>query len=85
MGGTLAFTPGYTTQQSQSQSQYQSRTRSIDVFAQWTVSRTLSARISANNLMPLDTQSQTFSTDGYYTSTVNRSRTNYQAGMEIKF
>ncbi len=85
VGGTLAFTPGYTTQQSQSQSQYQSRTRSIDVFAQWTFSRTLSARISANNLMPLDTQSQTFSTDGYYTSTVNRSRTNYQAGMEIKF
>lgn len=85
VGGTLGYTPGYTTQQSQSQSQYQSRTRSVDVFAQWAFSRTLSARISANNLMPLDTQSQTFSTDGYYTSNVNRSRTNYQAGVEIKF
>jgi iron complex outermembrane receptor protein len=85
VGGTLGFTPGYTTQQSQSQSLYQSRTRSIDVFAQWAFSRTLSARISANNLMPLDTQSQSFSTDGYYASTVNRSRTNYQAGVEIKF
>ena len=85
MGGTLGFTPGYTTQQSQSQSLYQSRTRSIDLYAQWAFSRTLSARISANNLMPLDTQSQTFSSDGYSSSTLNHARTNYQAGVEIKF
>ncbi|MBC7918775.1 MAG: TonB-dependent receptor [Rhodoferax sp.] len=85
VGGTLGFTPGYTTQQSQSQSAYQSRTRSIDVFVQMVFSRTLSARISANNLMPLETQSQTFSTDGYSSSTLNRGRTNYQAGVEIKF
>jgi iron complex outermembrane receptor protein len=85
VGGTLGFTPDYITQQSQSQSQYQSRTRSIDVFAQWAFSRTLSARVSVNNLMPLDTQSQTLSTMGYSSSTLSHSRTNYQAGVEIKF
>jgi len=85
VGGNMGFTPGYTTQQSASQSTFQSRTRSIDVFVQAVFSRTLSARISANNLMPLDTQSQTFSTDGFYASSVNHPRTNYQAGVEIKF
>lgn len=85
VGGTLGFTPGYTTQQSTTQSTYQSRTRSIDVFVQAVFSRTVSARISANNIMPLDTQSQTFSADGYWSNTVNHPRTSYQAGVEIKF
>ena len=84
MGGTLAFTPGYTTQQSITQSQDQSRSRSIDMFAQWFFSRTVSARVSANNLVPLDTQSQTFADYGYGSSTTNHGRTSYNLGVEMK-
>ena len=85
IGGNMNYTPGYSTQQSTTQSAYQSRTRGIDMFAQMMFSKTMSGRISANNLMPLDTQSQAFSADGYGSSSWNRSRTVYQAGVEIKF
>ena len=83
-GATLAFTPGYATQQSQTQSIDQSRSRSIDVFAQWFFSRAVSARISASNLAPLDTQTQTLAADGFGSSTVNRGRSSFNAGVEIK-
>jgi iron complex outermembrane receptor protein len=82
-GATLGFTPGYTTQQSETLSVEQSRSRSIDLFAQWTFSRTLSARISANNLLPLDTQSQTLAADGF-SNTLSRGRSSFNASLEIK-
>ncbi len=84
LGGSLAFTPGYTTQQSASQSLDQSRSRSIDVFAQWVISRTVSARFSANNWFPLDTESLTLSADGYATNTLRSGRTAFNFGVEIK-
>ena len=82
-GATLAFTPGYTTQQSDTLSIEQSRSRSIDVFAQWIFSRTVSGRISANNLMPLDTQTQNLATDAF-SSTLSRGRSSFNASLEIK-
>jgi iron complex outermembrane receptor protein len=84
MGGSLAFTPGYTTQQSLTQSLDQSRSRSIDVFAQWIFSRTLSARFAVNNLVPLDGQSQSYADLGYGSSTTSFGRTSYNLGVEIK-
>ena len=84
VGGSLAFTPGYTTQQTQSQSLEQSRSRSLDLFAQWIVSKTLSMRLSANNFIPLDTQAQTLVQGGYFTNTNRSSRTQYGLGLEIK-
>jgi iron complex outermembrane receptor protein len=82
-GATLAFTPGYTTQQSDTLSVEQSRSRSIDVFAQWIFSRTVSGRISANNLVPLDSQSQTLAADAF-SSTLSRGRSSFNASLEIK-
>ncbi|MBK6595324.1 MAG: TonB-dependent receptor [Burkholderiales bacterium] len=84
MGGSLAFTPGYTTQQSQSQFLDQSRARSMDFFAQWMFSPKISARFAVNNLVPLDGESRTFTSDGYSTNTLRTGRTQYSLGMEIK-
>ena len=82
-GATLAFTPGYTTQQSDTLSIELSRSRSIDVFAQWFFSRTVSGRISANNLIPLDTQTQNLAADAF-SSTLSRGRSSFNASLEIK-
>jgi len=84
MGASLAFTPGYSTQQSVSQSLEQSRSRGIDMFAQWIFSRTVSARFSVNNLMPLDISSRVVTVDGYATDVSRASRTNFNFGVEIK-
>ncbi|MCV2354762.1 TonB-dependent receptor [Paucibacter sp. B2R-40] len=83
-GASFSVTPGYTTQQTISQSLEQTRTRALDVFAQWAFSKTLSLRLSANNLAPLDTQ-QTISLGSGYGSTTDRvARTNFGAALEIK-
>jgi iron complex outermembrane receptor protein len=84
LGGNLAFTPGYATQQTLSQSLDQSRVRSVDVFAQWLLSRTFSMRVSANNLMPVESQSATAVGGGYGSSTTRTGRTNFNIGIEIK-
>ncbi len=84
MGGSVAFTPGYTTQQSQSQFLDQSRARSVDFFAQWMFTPKISARFAVNNLVPVDGESRTFTTEGYATNTLRTGRTQYSLGMEIK-
>lgn len=84
-GVSLIYTPGYTTQQTVSQSLEQSRSRSLDVFAQWSFSRTASLRLSANNLAPLDTRSTTaLAVSGYGTSTERSTRTWFGAALELK-
>jgi outer membrane receptor for ferrienterochelin and colicins len=84
IGGNLGFTPGYSTQQSATQTMDQTRSRSADVFVLWNFSRTLSARFAANNLMPLDTQSQTTYAGGYSNNTTSMGRTTYNLGVEMK-
>ncbi|HNV59137.1 MAG TPA: TonB-dependent receptor [Rhodoferax sp.] len=84
VGGSLAFTPGYTTQQTSSQLLDQSRSRSLDMFAQWMFSRKVSARISVNNWYPLDTESRTQTADGYFSNTLRSVRSNFNFGIETK-
>jgi iron complex outermembrane receptor protein len=84
LGANLAFTPGYTTQQTLSQTMDQSRVRSLDVFAQMVFSKSLSMRVSANNVMPVDTQTSNAVDGGYGSSTLRSSRTNFNIGAEIK-
>lgn len=84
IGGSLAFTPDYITQQSLSQSLELSRTRTIDLFAQWVFNPKLSMRISTNNLMPVEVQSQTLTSGGFGTTSQRTGRTNWQAGLEMK-
>ena len=84
LGGSLAFTPGYITQQSGSQSLDQSRSRNLDIFAQWVFSRKVSARLSANNLLPVETESQVLTSDGYFSNTLRNGRSSFNLGVEIK-
>lgn len=84
IGGSMAFTPGYTTQQTLSQSLDVSRSRSIDLFAQWTISPKLQARVSINNFVPVDSASATHTNDGYNTSIYRGGRSSLNMGIEIK-
>ncbi|MFA6313248.1 MAG: TonB-dependent receptor [Sterolibacterium sp.] len=83
-GASLAFTPGYATRQTESQALEVSRTRALDLFAQWTFSRGLSLRLSANNLAPFDTWSRTTLDSGYGSLAGRTTRTQYGAALEIK-
>ena len=84
MGATLVFTPGYATQQTASQLLDQSRGRTLDVFGQWTFSRTAALRVSANNLAPLETLSQTLLASGDSSTAARRARTNFGVALELK-
>ncbi|MBC7617602.1 MAG: TonB-dependent receptor [Candidatus Saccharibacteria bacterium] len=84
LGGNLAFTPGYSTQQTLSQSQELGRSRSLDMFAQWVFSRTLSARVSANNLFPANNESLALAGANSSTFTSRMGRTSFNVGVEIK-
>jgi len=84
-GASLTYTPGYSTQQTETQRLDQSRARSLDVFAQLMLDRTTSLRLSANNISPLDSQSNTVLASGYYTSTEKVARTWFGANVEMKF
>lgn len=83
-GANLAYTPGYLTQQTLRQSLEQSRGRSLDVFAQWIFSRSASIRVSANNLAPLDIQTQSQLESGYGSRSERNSRTQFGAALELK-
>ena len=84
VGGSLAFTPGYSTQQSLTQSLDQSRSRSADMFAQWVISRKVSMRVSANNLLPAKNETLTLAGGNSSTYTARTGRTSFNAGVEIK-
>lgn len=84
IGASLAFTPGYTTQQSLSQTLEQSRSRALDMFAQWVFNPKISARFSANNLMPLDAESQALTSGGYSSKTLRSGRSYFNLGVEVK-
>ncbi len=84
IGGTLGYTPGYTTRQTDIQSLDQGRSRTLDVYAQWAYSRTLSLRFFANNLSPAATWSQTTFDGGYGSLTERKGRTQFGAALEAK-
>jgi len=83
LGASFAYTPGYLTQQTDVQSTDVSRTRSLDMFAQYILSKTSSIRVSANNFAPVDTQSEVFTRDGS-TFTDRKARTQFGVTWETK-
>lgn len=83
-GASLTFTPGYATQQTLSQALETSRTRTLDLFAQWTFSKSMSLRVTANNFAPFDTLSRTLLSSGYGSVSGRSTRTQYGAALEIK-
>jgi outer membrane receptor for ferrienterochelin and colicins len=84
VGASLSYTPGYATRQTSVQSLELSRARSLDAFALWNVSRTVSVRVSANNIAPLDTASRTSFSSGDSTRTLREGRTFFAANLELK-
>ncbi len=84
VGGSLAYTPSYATQQSSAQSLVQSSARALDAFAIWNISRTMSLRVAANNLAPRDSESRTDFVSGDATRNLRQGRTFYGANLELK-
>ncbi len=84
VGGSLNFTPSYATQQSLTQTVDAGRSRAIDIFAQMPLSKVLSVRASANNVAPLENESRTLLSSGYFTSSTRKSRTSVGVGFEVK-
>jgi iron complex outermembrane receptor protein len=84
IGSSLAYTPGYLTRQTDAQTLEQSRVRSLDAFALWSFSRTVSLRLSANNIAPLDPVTRSAFASGDATRTERQGRTALGASLEIK-
>jgi iron complex outermembrane receptor protein len=85
MGGSLAFTPDFITRQSLSQTLDQGRSRSIDMFARWTVNDKASMRLALSNIAPLANESLSSNSSGgarvYY---ARLARTGINFSTEIK-
>jgi len=89
MGASFIFTPGYTTTQTDTQTLVQSRSRGIDVFAQWSFTRTTTLRFAVNNLFAVNTQSDTLTRSAdpsrpYYSDTERKGRPFFNLGFETK-
>ena len=84
IGSSLAYTPGYVTRQTNAQSLDQSAARSLDAFALWNFSRSVSLRLSANNIVPLDSATRSFFTSGDSTRTEREGRTFFGANLEVR-
>lgn len=88
-GGNLAFTPQYGVQQTVDQHFDQARTRNLDVYLVWNISREAVMRASVNNLWPLDTVNRTTLLDvqGLMQGTFNRSTVhpNINVNLTLKF
>ena len=84
MGINYIYTPGYDTTQTLSQTLINSRTRGMDVFAQWNFSRTTTMRFAVNNLAPVDTQSTSLYGAGNRVFTERQGRPLFILGFETK-
>jgi iron complex outermembrane receptor protein len=89
LGASLAFTPGYTTQQTELQRNTQGRVRALDVYALWTLDRQTSLRLAANNLLADGSRNLTTvqPTDGPTEFTLNTrsQRRSVNASLQCKF
>lgn len=84
MGASLAYTPGYMTQQTKTQWLDQGRVRTLDMFAQMMVSKQTSVRFAANNFVPTDARSENLYADGNSVTTTRKSRTWFGLSLEHK-
>ena len=84
IGSSLAYTPGYLTRQTNVQQLEQSRARSLDAFALWNFSRSVSLRVAANNIAPLDSTTRSSFSSGDATRTEREGRSFYSANLEMK-
>lgn len=89
LGASLAFTPGYITQQTVAASWAQNRARNLDGYVSWAFSKDALFRLSVNNAAPVDvvTLARTVEGSGYVlaSDSVRRNRPNWNAGLTLKF
>jgi iron complex outermembrane receptor protein len=84
MGGSIAFTPAYRTQQTTEQATAFARTRNIDLYANVPISQTLSLRLVANNLTPVAGENTVAYAGQSIVTTTTRPRTWYGLIMSLK-
>lgn len=83
LGGSLGYTPGYTTRIAQDQWVVRDDRRSLDLYAQWQVRPDLRWRLSVNNALARETQGS--STVGTETATtLSDGRTQWRLQLEMK-
>ena len=88
-GASLAWTPGYRTQQSNDQAQTSASSRTLDAYTLWAISRQTSLRLAVNNLLADGTRNltelQPALGDLQSTLSSRSSRRSFQAGLLVKF
>jgi len=84
VGGNFAFTPDFVTRQSLSQTLDQGRSRSIDMFARWTVNDKASMRLALSNIAPLANASLSSYSSGASVYNSRLARTGINFSTEIK-
>ena len=85
MGGNFAFTPDFVTRQSVGQTLYQGRSRSIDMFARWSMQENISMRLALSNIAPLANESLGTTSSGASVYSSRLARTGINFSTEIKF
>ena len=87
-GSTLAYTPGYPVQQTESQRFEQSARRNLDAYATWTFSRTRILRVAVNNAWPRTHSTRTTAVDSdgsvQFSSGRTTSRTSFNASLTLR-
>jgi hypothetical protein len=84
LGGSLSFTPGYRTQQSNEQSIEFVRSRTLDLYANIPLSPKMSVRLIANNVAPLASENTTAFSSLSTVTTLSKPRTWYGLVFSIK-
>ncbi len=85
MGGNVAWTPAYTTQQTDTQLQKISTKRVFDAFALWTINSSTKLRLSVSNIAPIDaiTSSITLA-DGQRQTVLSDGRTDMSVALRLE-
>ena len=88
-GANLGVTPAFSTQQSDRQRVWRSHARRLDAYALWRVSKDVQLRLSANNLVPVDSlsTSRVEDLDGFAASSLSRRQTTtlFNANLLLRF
>jgi len=87
IGGNLAWTPAYETQQTDSQRQRLSTKRVFDTYATWNFNSTTRLRLSVSNISPLDSVTNTVNIEGPIRQTTYssaRTDVNYALRLEMR-
>ena len=84
LGGSIAFTPAYRTQQTTEQATAFARTRNIDLYVNAPINQTMSLRLVANNFTPVAGENTVNFAGQSIVTTTTRPRTWYGLILSVK-